>query len=60
MAKSMRRRLKQIDITKGLKVVFSSEEPMPTQSEYLGSIAFVPSVSGLLMASEIVKDILES
>lgn len=59
MAKSMRHRLRQIGITKGVKVVFSSELPMPASGEFIGSIAFVPSVAGLLMASEIVNDILE-
>lgn len=58
LAKEVRRHLRALGIDKGVKVVFSSELPLPAHSEYLGSIAFVPSVAGLLLASEIVRDIL--
>ncbi len=41
-----------------LKVVFSPEEPInPTGSRTPGSISFVPSVMGLIMAGEVIKDI---
>lgn len=67
LAKVMRRELKKRGI-KQLKVVYSKEEPIKPGIEEAvpdgssrrsipGSIAFVPSVAGLIMAGEIVKDI---
>ena len=69
LAKVMRRELKNRGI-KHLKVVYSKEEPIKIEdysccSEELdkkrvpGSLAFVPSCMGLIIASEIVKDILK-
>lgn len=62
LARVMRRELKKRGIYK-LKVIFSTEEPKtPAQNEGKkatpASIAFVPSVAGLLAASEAVKEIL--
>lgn len=69
LAKVMRRELRKRDVRK-LKVLYSKEEPIKPQGiiEELnvtrraipGSIAFVPSAAGLIIASEIVKDIIES
>lgn len=67
LAKVMRRELKKRGIKK-LKVVYSKEEarkPMieeeapegSSRRSVPGSIAFVPSVAGLIMAGEIIKDI---
>ena len=64
LAKVMRKELKQRGIKK-LKVVFSKEEPIkPLNSNELtnkkqvpGSISFVPSVAGLIVAGEVIKDI---
>lgn len=67
LAKVMRRELKKRGI-EGLKVVYSREVPKkaaveetePGQSERRavpGSTAFVPSVAGLILASEVVKDL---
>lgn len=69
LAKVMRRELKKRNI-KHLKVVYSKEEPLePIEDENFvsdekrrrratpGSIAFVPSVAGLILAGEVVKDI---
>lgn len=42
-----------------LKVVFSDEEPKSIAGGRTpGSLAFVPSVAGLIMASEVVKDLI--
>ena len=42
-----------------LKVVFSDEEPInPGKERTPGSISFVPSVVGLIMAGETIKDII--
>ena len=56
---------------KGVKVLFSTEDPIPgagTLTEELpegrrslpGSVAFVPSVAGLLIAGEVVKNLIEA
>lgn len=62
LAKVMRRELKKRNID-SLKVVYSKEEPIKPQSSpdasgrIPGSISFVPSVAGLIIASEVIKDI---
>ena len=66
LAKAMRRELKKRDIN-NVKVVYSREEPIknivggaadPETGRHVpGSSAFTPSVAGLIMASEIVKDL---
>lgn len=63
LAKVMRRELKKRGI-ENLKVVYSKEEALKPQSEdgdarTPGSTAFVPSVAGLIIASEIIKDIIK-
>ena len=66
LAKVMRRELKKRRV-KHLKVVYSQELPMkPFASDEIthkrtipGSTAFVPSSAGLLIASEVVKDLLK-
>lgn len=55
LAKVMRRELKKRGVKK-LKVVYSKEEPV-YKGDIPGSIAFSPSVAGLIMASEVVKDL---
>lgn len=55
LARVMRRELKQRGI-KNVKVVYSEEEPR-VRLETPGSIAFVPSVVGLIIAGEVIKDI---
>lgn len=67
LARVMRYELKKKGI-KNLKVVYSEEEVKPNISNYNetkengrpvpSSIAFVPSVCGLIIASEVVKDII--
>ena len=63
LARVMRRELKKRGIDH-LKVVYSQEEPLPAkvQDEETGkpipaSIAFVPSVVGLIIAGEVIKDL---
>lgn len=66
LAKVMRKELKQRGIKK-LKVVFSKEEPIkPLNSNEItnkkqvpGSVSFVPSVAGLIVAGEVIKDIIK-
>lgn len=63
LAKVMRKELKSRGIKK-LKVVYSKEEPIKIkkdetkQKQVPGSISFVPSVAGLIIAGEVVKDII--
>lgn len=68
LARVMRRELKARGV-KGLKVVYSREEPRTPAKSPLeedkssarrsipGSIAFVPSVAGLIAAGEVIKDL---
>ncbi len=64
LAKVMRRELKKRGIT-SLKVVYSKEEAIrpdnPNGEERVpGSTAFVPSVAGLIIASEVIKDLIKA
>ncbi len=56
LAKVMRRELKKRGV-KQLKVVYSDEKPV-CRTNPPGSIAFVPSVAGLIIAGEVVKDLI--
>ena len=68
LAKVMRKELKKREI-KSLKVVYSKEEPKKVDASNRqenkkenksipGSISFVPSVAGLIIAGEVVKDLI--
>jgi len=56
LAKVMRRELRKREV-KVLKVVYSTEEAIQTGQRTPGSMAFVPSVVGLIVASEVIKDL---
>lgn len=68
LAKVMRRELRKRGV-KALKVVYSDEEPVVPEGgapdepaprgrhSVPGSVAFVPSVAGLIIAGEVVKDL---
>ena len=68
LAKVMRRELKKRGVKK-LKVVYSKEIPnapypsdeMPSEGRRAvpGSISFVPSVAGLIIAGEVIKDLMK-
>lgn len=62
LARVMRRELKKRGVEK-LKVVYSKEEPIKPQFEegeevVPGSISFVPPALGLIIAGEVVKDLI--
>ena len=58
LARVMRKELRARGIKK-LKVVYSREEPVKTgQGSTPGSTAFVPSVAGLIIAGEVVSDLI--
>lgn len=62
LAKVMRHELRKRGV-KELKVVYSKEEPMVLRADVadckVGSISFVPSAAGLIIASAVVRDILK-
>lgn len=70
LAKVMRNELRKRDIKK-LKVVYSKEEPIKikgggeevngenTKKRVPGSVSFVPSVAGLIIAGEVIKDLIK-
>ena len=58
LARVMRVELKKRGIKK-LKVVYSKEKPIKTNNNNIpSSNAFVPAVAGLIIASEVIKDII--
>ena len=65
LAKVLRKELKAQEIS-SLKVVYSKEEPKcfdkniikENGKNIVGSISFVPSVAGLIIAGEVIKDII--
>ena len=65
LAKVMRKELKQRGV-KHLKVLYSKEEPLKSGiigengKVIPGSISFVPSVAGLIIAVEVIKDLLKT
>ena len=60
VCKILRKELKLRNINK-LKVVYSKEIPIKHEQAgtTLGSISFVPSVAGLILAGEVIKDIIK-
>lgn len=66
LCRSMRSRLRKMGIDE-LKVVYSKEEPTQYRKELdyetakpvIASISFVPSVAGLIIAENVIKDIVE-
>ena len=71
LAKVMRKELRTRGIKK-LKVIYSKEEPIKidedkmkeameneTKKQVPGSISFVPSVAGLIMSGEVIKDLIK-
>ena len=59
LAKVIRKELRKRNI-KDLKVLYSKEEPIKHEKENRtpASISFVPSVAGMIIAGEVVKDII--
>ena len=56
LAKKMRRELAAVGITEGVKVAYSTEKPASFGGA-LGSNAFVPAAEGLLIASEVIREV---
>lgn len=62
LAKKVRKELKSLNVSK-LKVVYSVENTrellVDNDESILGSVSFVPSTAGLVIASEVIKDIIK-
>lgn len=58
LARVMRYELKKRGITK-VKVLYSTEEPVKQGDRVPASISFVPSAAGLIIAGEVIKDIIK-
>lgn len=65
LAKVMRQKLRELNI-KHLKVLTSSEPPIKVQEvkdengrQIIGSTSFIPSIAGLMIASEVIKDLIK-
>ncbi len=59
LAKKVRQELRKEQISYKLPVVFSKELPIIKTSGSVGSMAMVPNSAGILLASYIIKDILD-
>ncbi len=57
LAKVVRKELRQRGV-KGVKVLYSEEEPVNTGMRTPASISFVPSAAGLIIAGEVIKDLI--
>ena len=64
LAKAVRKALRGEGITEGVKVVYSTEEPVTTGIEgeagkvSPASVVFVPAAAGILMAAEVFRDMI--
>ena len=57
LARVIRREMRNRNVD-SLKVVYSEEPPIKTGSDITGSTAFTPAAAGLMIASEVVKDLI--
>lgn len=57
LARVVRKELRQRGV-RGVKVLYSEEEPKKTGMSMPASISFVPSVAGLVIAGEVLKDLI--
>ncbi len=71
LARAVRRELRRFGIEDGIKTVYSVEPPLrpsaietdgeaSVKSPGVGSISFVPAVAGLLLAGQVIQDLLEA
>ncbi len=58
LARVMRHEMRKRGVKK-LKTVYSKEQPVVKRSDFPASNAFVPSVAGLIIASEVIKDLIK-
>ena len=58
LAKIIRTKLKDLGIS-GVKCVFSTEQPLKLESDTISSNSFVPAVAGILIAREVILDLIK-
>jgi tRNA A37 threonylcarbamoyladenosine dehydratase len=61
LARAVRLSLRKRGITGGVKVVYSTEKPLKplATSPVPGTVSYVPAVAGLILAGEIIRDLLK-
>ncbi len=69
LAKMLRKRLHRLEIRKGIKVVFSSElsdkdamvltDDEQNKKSVVGTISYMPSIFGCMLASEVIRDLVK-
>lgn len=59
IAKILRKTVKDEKIKIKIPVIYSKEEPIKTNSNVISSNSFVPAISGLLITSYIINDIID-
>lgn len=61
LARSVRKKLREAGVNAGVTVVYSKEQPRRAEpADVPGSMVFVPAAAGLLLASKVVRDIIEA
>ena len=58
LAKAVRTECRKRGIKK-LKVLYSKEEPARQRERTLASVSFVPHVAGMIIAGEVIKDLIK-
>jgi tRNA A37 threonylcarbamoyladenosine dehydratase len=57
LAKVIRKKLREKGIKK-VKVLYSTEQPVELENkDTVGTISYMPSMAGLLIASEVIRDL---
>lgn len=59
LAKVVRKELRNRGV-RGVKVLYSEEEPLKSGNRTPASISFVPSCAGLIIAGEVIKDLIKN
>ncbi len=62
LARKVRRSLRKYDIHEGVTVVYSTEKPLEPKDDglnKLGTISFVPGTAGLLLASVVIRNLID-
>jgi tRNA A37 threonylcarbamoyladenosine dehydratase len=69
LARLIRKRLHRLGVYNGIKVVFSAQKPSEESLEFvnsenkkttLGTISFLPNIFGLMAASAVINDLIDS
>ena len=60
IAKILRKKLKELNISLKIPVIWSKELPLKITSKEIPSCSYVPGVAGLYIANYIINDIIKS